>query len=256
VKTIAFHSYKGGTGKTFLSVNLAALYAQEGKAVCLLDFDFRAPSLYALFDVKKPAYKLNDFLDGKSELESTIIEIRTESNWQGKLYVGFADPTTEAMSKLLTRDRRWQMKALRRTSASIKSIGQSLELDYIILDTSPGFEYSSINALLCSDVATIVTTSDKSDIEGTIEMTKGVYKTLERKTGIIMNKVPTGQSSIKISDEMKERLQAHFKLPMIGMIPCHCDILCSPGHTIFIVENKTHPVVENIRKLSEKIQKF
>jgi len=256
VKTIAFHSYKGGTGKTFLSVNLAALYAQQGKTVCLLDFDFRAPSLHALFDAKKPAYTLNNFLDGKSELEPTITEIQTESNWQGKLYVGFADPTTEAMSKLLTRDRRWQMKSLQRASASIKSIGQNLGLDYTIFDTSPGFEYSSINALLCSDVATIVTTSDKSDIQGTVEMIKGVYQTLERKTGIIMNKVPTGYSSMKISDEMKERLQAHFKLPIIGMIPCHCDVLCSPQHAIFIIEKKTHPLVENFRTLAGKIQEF
>ena len=48
-KIIAFHSYKGGTGKTLLSINLAATYAKNGKDVCLLDLDFRAPSLQARF---------------------------------------------------------------------------------------------------------------------------------------------------------------------------------------------------------------
>ena len=36
-KIIAIHSYKGGTGKTSFSVNLAATYARRGKDVCLLD---------------------------------------------------------------------------------------------------------------------------------------------------------------------------------------------------------------------------
>ncbi|MCX6644506.1 MAG: P-loop NTPase, partial [Candidatus Bathyarchaeota archaeon] len=47
-KIIAVHSYKGGTGKTLLSVNLAATLAKNGKKVCIFDLDFRAPSLFAI----------------------------------------------------------------------------------------------------------------------------------------------------------------------------------------------------------------
>ena len=47
-KIIAVHSYKGGTGKTLLSVNLAATFAKLGKKVCVFDLDFRAPSLFAI----------------------------------------------------------------------------------------------------------------------------------------------------------------------------------------------------------------
>ena len=36
-KIVAVHSYKGGTGKTSLSVNLAATLAKQGKKVCLFD---------------------------------------------------------------------------------------------------------------------------------------------------------------------------------------------------------------------------
>jgi len=46
---ITVHSYKGGTGKTLLSVNLAAMFADRGKKTCLLDLDFRAPSLCVIF---------------------------------------------------------------------------------------------------------------------------------------------------------------------------------------------------------------
>ena len=47
-KIIAVHSYKGGTGKTLLSVNLAATFAKLGKKVALFDLDFRAPSLFSI----------------------------------------------------------------------------------------------------------------------------------------------------------------------------------------------------------------
>ena len=60
VKTIAFHSYKGGTGKTTLITNLAVLYAKQGFNVCLVDFDLYAPSMSIYFN-KTPEMYINDF---------------------------------------------------------------------------------------------------------------------------------------------------------------------------------------------------
>ena len=45
MKIIAFHSYKGGTGKTHLSANLATVLARKGFKTVLLDLDFRGPNL-------------------------------------------------------------------------------------------------------------------------------------------------------------------------------------------------------------------
>ena len=47
-KCIAFHSYKGGTGKTTLAGNFAAVLAKLGFRVCLLDLDVYAPSLQSV----------------------------------------------------------------------------------------------------------------------------------------------------------------------------------------------------------------
>jgi len=60
-KCIAFHSYKGGTGKTTLAANLAALLAKNGNRVFLLDLDFYAPSLQSYFEAQ-PKKWINDFL--------------------------------------------------------------------------------------------------------------------------------------------------------------------------------------------------
>jgi chromosome partitioning protein len=60
---IAFHSYKGGTGKTTIAANLAALLAKKGYRVFLLDLGVYVPSLQAYVD-KEPKKWINDFLNG------------------------------------------------------------------------------------------------------------------------------------------------------------------------------------------------
>ena len=48
-RCIAFHSYKGGTGKSTIGSNMAALMAKRGLKVVLLDLDVYAPSLQGYF---------------------------------------------------------------------------------------------------------------------------------------------------------------------------------------------------------------
>ncbi|MGA9153848.1 MAG: P-loop NTPase, partial [Candidatus Nitrosopolaris sp.] len=67
-RCIAFHSYKGGTGKTTLAANLAALLTTKGYSVVLLDLDVYAPSLQLYFETD-PKKWINDFLFEKAELK-------------------------------------------------------------------------------------------------------------------------------------------------------------------------------------------
>jgi len=256
LKSFAFHSYKGGTGKTFISMNLAILYAKRGSRVCLLDFDFRAPSLHTFFKVDRANFSLNELLDGRCEIGAAISDATEELSLQGRLYVGFADPTTEGISEIIAKDRKWQMRSLRLINKSLETLSKRFKVDYIIFDTSPGFQYSSINALLSSDVAVLVTTPDKGDVEGTSELIKGVYETLERRTGIILNKVPTGGSSLVVPRQIAEKFSSIFSFPVIKTIPCHCDILALSGESIFVEEHPAHPLVKTLTSLAEKLEKF
>ena len=71
---IAFHSYKGGTGKTTIAANLAALLAKKGYRVFLLDLDVYAPSLQAYFDTE-PNKFINDFLNGTAEIRDVLATV-------------------------------------------------------------------------------------------------------------------------------------------------------------------------------------
>jgi len=256
-KIIALHSYKGGTGKTLLSINLAATYVKNGKNICLLDLDFRAPSLHAVFKGNHSEYWLNDYLNGVCEIDKVLVDVTQEHGRSGKFLVGLANPTTEAIREMSAKDRKWEMRALGRLLSLKTSLLNDMHLDKVIFDTSPGLQYSSINAIVSADLVLVVTSLDTSDIQGTQRMTHELYDLFDKKTGILMNKVP---AEILTSKKEKEKFYKHFnsvhKLPILEAIPCFCDVLRAGGTYIFSEEKPQHPFTEILDKLATKIEKF
>jgi MinD-like ATPase involved in chromosome partitioning or flagellar assembly len=255
-KIIALHSYKGGTGKTLLSINLAATYARQGKAVCLLDMDFRAPSLQALFRTNDSEYWLNDYLNSACEINRVLIDL-SHHDGNGRLLVGLADPATESIREISAKDRKWEMRALGRLLSLKNSLLNDMHLDYLIFDTSPGLQYSSINAIVSADAVLVVTSIDRSDIKGTQRMIEELYDLFEKKTGIVMNKVPIDiLSSEKEKKNFFKRFNDMHNMPIIDAIPCFCDVLRAGGTYIFTEEKPEHPFTNALEKIAKKIEKF
>lgn len=48
-KIISIHSFRGGTGKSNTTANLAALLAAEGRRVGVVDTDIQSPGIHVLF---------------------------------------------------------------------------------------------------------------------------------------------------------------------------------------------------------------
>ena len=61
MKKILVHSFKGGTGKTTVAVNLASILSHNHK-VLLIENDFRMLSFFNIFK-HEPKYYFNDYLD-------------------------------------------------------------------------------------------------------------------------------------------------------------------------------------------------
>ena len=256
-KIIAVHSYKGGTGKTSLSANLAATYARMGKKVCLMDLDFRAPSLHAIFKKQSLDYWLNDYLNGICEIDRVLVDVTKEHGNGGKLVVALANPSTEAIRDMTAKDRKWEMKALGRLLSLRSSLMNDLGLDYLIFDTSPGLQYSSINAIVTADVVLVVTSLDASDINGSQRMTTELYDLFEKKTGILINKVIADYlSSEKEQKKFNKYIKSIHTLPVLATIPCFCEVLRAAGDFIFSEEKPEHPFTETIENLAEKVEKF
>ncbi|UCE96043.1 MAG: MinD/ParA family protein [Candidatus Bathyarchaeota archaeon] len=256
-KIIAVHSYKGGTGKTLFSVNLAAAYARQDKKVCVLDMDFRAPSLHSIYGLDGSEYWLNDYLNGACEINKVLIDYTSQCKCDGTMFIGLANPTTEALRDMSSKDRKWEMRALGRLLSLKHALLNDMELDYLLFDTSPGLQYSSINAIVSADLVLVVSTMDASDIQGTKRMTHELYDLFEKKTGILMNKVPIEFLATPVEREsVYKRFENTHTLPVLKVIPCYCDVLRAGGTKIFTRDEPKHPFSKHVEEIATKIERI
>jgi septum site-determining protein MinD len=252
-KIIAVHSYKGGTGKTLLAVNLAATLAKQGKKVCLFDLDFRAPSLCTILKVENAECWLNDYLNGTCDISKVLVDLSSRIQGNGNFFVGLANPSTEAIRDMSAKDRKWEMHALGRLLFLRNSLLNDKEFDYLVFDTSPGLQYSSINAIVAADFVVVATTSDRSDVDGTRRMLRELYKLFEKKTGLVLNKVLDSTSKSK-KEEMQSKVKTVYQVPMLGLVPCFCDILRAEGNFIFVQDKPEHPFTAILNEMARKIE--
>ena len=77
VKIISIHSYRGGTGKSNLTANIAWWMARRGKRVGVIDTDLQSPGVHMVFefDTQRITFTLTDFLFGKCEVHETVYDL-------------------------------------------------------------------------------------------------------------------------------------------------------------------------------------
>ena len=76
-KIVSVHSFRGGTGKSNITANLAVSIAGRGKRVGIVDTDIQSPGIHVLFDIDidKISHTLNDYLWGKCSIEEAAVDV-------------------------------------------------------------------------------------------------------------------------------------------------------------------------------------
>src|ERR1035441_1033038 len=89
-RLISAHSYRGGTGKSNVTANLAAQLALRGRRVAVVDSDLQSPGIHVLFRVDPQDFKLtlNDYLRGRCRIEDASVDVTASLvNSRGKAVV-------------------------------------------------------------------------------------------------------------------------------------------------------------------------
>jgi septum site-determining protein MinD len=203
----------------------------------------------------KPKFWLNDYLEGNCGITDALVDESSKFSIRGKLLVGFANPSLEALKDGMSKDRRWEVKALSKTLAAKKQIVEDMNVDYLIFDTSPGAQYSSINALAGADIISLVMKADEFDLEGTKELSRGVYEALGRKSGIVLNKIPPEQVAADGGAEKFGKIvETQVGLPLVGMIPCLCELMAVGGKNIYTLEKPDHTFTRAVAEIAAKLK--
>ncbi|MDD5502328.1 MAG: MinD/ParA family protein [Candidatus Thermoplasmatota archaeon] len=238
--SIAVHSYKGGTGKTNVCINLAAHAAISGKKVCILELDLDAPNLHNLFKNDKGKW-INDYLEGRVNLDDVLVDAsRAAGKKKIEMKIALANPSIDAVRRNMSADRNQQLLALKRLMAARQSLEK---FDYVFIDTSPGVNYSSINAVLSADRIVLISRPDTFDIDGTKRMLSEFYGGLQKKAGLVINRAvgEDGGAAAKSID-----------MPLLSIIPCYCELAHNRSNGIFIADNPKHEFAGHISKILER----
>ena len=71
-KIVSIHSFRGGTGKSNTTANLAAQAVLKGNRVAIVDTDIQSPGIHVLFglDEDKMGHTLNEYLRGECGIQA------------------------------------------------------------------------------------------------------------------------------------------------------------------------------------------
>ncbi len=224
---IGIHSFKGGSGKTFVALNLGYLLS-EIKNVCIIEMDMRAPCLYTFFKTNK---YINTLLSKKDSIKKYILRVRKN------LSVIPASPTLRDIKSDIKRRDAESIKILKRLQ-EISSELLRMGFEYIIIDCPPGLSYTSINSMIISDIILFISRPEKAEIQG-LELLFEVSKRINKPKYVVLNRVTE---------------DININLPIIAKIPCSCDI--SMDYPFFVELSKEHEVTKALRRLSEFILKL
>jgi septum site-determining protein MinD len=191
-------------------------------------------------------------------LEKVLIDISAEYSLGGKLLVGLANPAIMEIRNMMGRSRAWEVAAAKKLFSIQTELIDNMNMDCCIIDTSPGIQYSSINAVASADVTIVVTTYDPLDIEGVRNMLMEIYNELEKNSVILMNKIfpQTRMWSNNKRDVLVSEMKKTFERPIIGVIPCYCDVLEAQSSSLLIAENPSHPFLQDLHEAVKKLEKI
>lgn len=198
---------------------------------------------------------------------------------EGELKIGFSRGGKEDIYQLegnLLNDREEQVKQFRNFIAMREELLVDENADFVVMDTSPGVRYWSINSIVISDIVLLTLKMGDLDLRGTIKMVKEIYGSLiehgticklllNRVSGYCVPQDIAANSSLqilandsffknKIEQEMGKIISKSFDIDTLIEIPCYCDIQFKEREFLTANQFPMHPFTGKIHNMVTEIE--
>ena len=84
-------------------------------------------------------------------------------------------------------------------------------------------------------------------------MLNELYNLFEKKTGLVLNKVLDPTATAKKA-EWGAKIKTNYHVPLLGILPCFCEILRAEGNLIFVQDKPDHPFTKIMGEMAKKIE--
>ena len=256
-KIVSIHSFRGGTGKSNVTANLAVKIASMGQRVGIVDTDIQSPGIHALFGLseKNIQNSLNDFLWGKASIEEVAYPLH--------------EIASDAPERAFMKDLRvWlipssiraeEITRILQDGYSVSDLNQGLHnliiklnLDYLFIDTHPGINEETLLSIAISHGLIIIMRPDQQDFQGTA-VTVDIAQHLEVPSlRLVVNKALTKYDTAQAKADIEET----YGVEVSAILPLSEDVAANESNNIFSMLQPEHPWSRGIATIAEDVAAF
>jgi septum site-determining protein MinD len=247
---VSIHSYRGGTGKSNLTANLASSIAQQGKRVAVVDTDLQSPGLHVLFGMsqQQESLTLNDYLYGRCTIEQAVHDVTSKSGagetTRGALFLIPSSIKAGEITRVLREG--YEVNLL---TDGFRTLMKTLRLDYLFIDTHPGLNEETLLSLLISDILVLILRPDQQDFQGTAVTVEVARKLQMKKILLVINKALPKLDFVSL----KQQVQQTYDAPVAGILPVSEEMIELGSANIFSLVYPEHPYSQGVRNVAAQI---
>jgi septum site-determining protein MinD len=235
-KIVSVHSFRGGTGKSNTSANIAAALAAAGQRVAVIDTDVQSPGIHVLFgfDATTARATLNDYLFGAAKIVDVAVDVTSSlpTATSGSLWLVPASMEVNEIAKVLRTG--YDVELL---NEGFGNLIKGLQLDVLVVDTHPGINEETLLSITVSDTVVLLLRPDKQDFQGAA-VTVDIARRLEvPELLMVVNKVP---STIDLGS-VAEQVTAAYGVEVAGVLPLSEEVAANASGGLFAAEHPEHP---------------
>lgn len=249
-KIISIHSFRGGTGKSNMTANLAATIARYGHRVGIVDTDIQSPGIHVLFGFDEGSMKLslNDYLWGRCEIEDTAYDVSYILPEVAAAGSGiYLIPASVKLSEITRVLREGYDVGL--LHDGFQALIEKLSLDYLLIDTHPGLNEETLLSITISDALVVILRPDRQDFQGTA-VTVDVARKLEvPEMLMVVNK------ALQVFDfaAIQQQVELNYNVTVAGVLPLAEEVVQLASSDIFCLRYPNHLFSQGVEAIAKQI---
>ncbi len=242
-KIISVHSFRGGTGKSNTTANLAALIAMRGQRVGVVDTDIASPGIHVLFGMRDTGAgrTLNDYLWGRCRIEDTTHDVTASlgPDVPGKVLLIPSSIKSGEIARILHDG--YDVGLL---GDGLRALMARQRLDALLVDTHPGLNEETLLSMALSHLLVIVLRPDEQDYQGTAVTVEVARQLKVRDLRLIVNKVPPAFDPGAVRAEV----EGAYGCPVAAVLPHSDEMMMLRSSTVFATRYPQHPLTALYRQ--------
>ena len=248
-KIVSVHSFRGGTGKSNTTANLASLLAMDGARVGVVDTDIQSPGIHILFnlDELEMGHSLNDYLWGKCAIKDCAHDVtgRLGAQVKGQILLVASSIKAGEIARILREG--YDVGLL---NDGFRDIVSDMSLDYLLIDTHPGLNEETLLSIAISDALVIIMRPDQQDYQGTAVTVDVARKLDVPKMLMVVNKIPQAFDL----EDVRSRVEQTYKVKVVAVLPHSDEMMTLASSGIFSLKYPDHPVTQGFRAVVTEIK--